>query len=180
MRCIAIVGLIFWVICPRFTSAEPPPCDYHLHYLEYTQKHFDSADAVFLGTVLNEYIPELLTQPAVGTGYSSSMDELLAQIQAAQSSALTEGRPQRATFRILKSWTKLRGPKIDVKADLYTDDTGTHALLSKGDTYLVFAYKNDKDDTLRVPVGCASHKSMKETDSKIRTLDALTKKPGSN
>ena len=58
-------------------------------------------------------------------------------------------------------------------------DTGSHALLREGDTYLVFAYKSDDQVALRVPVGCASHQSLKDTASKIRVLDALTKKPGS-
>ena len=176
LRYFAIIGLILCASCPQTTRAEPSSCDERLHYLEWTQKYFDSADAVFLGTVVNEEIPDSPVRPTISTGNASSMAELLQQIQAGQSRAPSQVSLQSATFRIQKSWKKLVSPKIAVKANLYSDDTGHHAPFSTGDTYLVFAYKSDDQEMLRVPVGCASHQSMKETDSKIRVLDALTKK----
>lgn len=179
-RYFSMIGFILFALSPHLTRAEPSSCDYRLHYLEWTQKYFDSADAVFLGTVVNEETPDPPARPAISTEPAGNMDELLERIQAAQSLGPSPDRLQRATFRIQKSWTNLVGPKIDVAANLYTDDTSSHALLRAGDTYLVFAYKSDDQVTLRVPVGCASHLSLKDTASKIRVLDALTKKPGSH
>ena len=180
LRYFAMIGLIFCASCPQTTRAEPPSCDERLHYLEWTQKYFDSADAVFLGIVVEE-TPDLRAppaQPGSDPPNTNSMAELLELVQATQSRGPSPERLQTATFAVDRSWKGLVGPTITAKANLYVDDTGHHPLLRKGESYLVFAYKSDDDKTLRIPVGCASHQSKKETNSKIRVLDALTKKPG--
>ena len=181
LRYFVIISLILGASCPQTTRAEPSSCTERLHYTEWTQKYFHPADAVFFGEVVAEemlYPPAQPAHPAQPTSDSanvSSMQELLDKIKAGR--APPAPHLQSATFRIQKSWIKLVGPKITVKSNLYFDDTGHHAPFSTGDTYLVFAYKSD-DGTLRVPIGCASHEAAKDTASKIRVLDALTRKPG--
>ena len=171
----AIICLILCALTQQTAAAGPSTCEGRLHYLEWTQKYFDTADAVFLGKVVTEETPDPpAPKPAKPAG---SMKELLEQIETGQARD-TPPRFQTATFRIHKSWKGPVGPMIAVKANLYFDDTGHHALLSTGDSYLVFAYKSDDEVIFRIPVGCTSHESVKETGSKIRVLDALTKKPG--
>jgi len=169
-----MIGLILCGFSQQAETADPSNCEERLHYLEWTQKYFDSADAVFLGKVVTEETPDPpAPKPAKRAG---SMKELLEQIETGQARD-TPPRFQTATFRIHKSWKGPVGPMIAVKANLYFDDTGHPALLSTGDSYLVFAYKGDNEVVLHVPVGCASHQSLKETASKMKVLDALTKKP---
>jgi len=111
------------------------------------------------------------------------MDELLEEIRAgqvayAQYCRNSPTRMQKVTFEVDKSWKGSVGPTITVKAQLHTDHTGEQPILRIGDSYLVFAYKNNNETTLLIPVGCASHSLAKDTGSKIRVLDALTRKPG--
>lgn len=151
------------------------------HYLYWVQEYFDLADAVFLGKVVAEETPRRRTSPAAGPSSpagASSMAELLEMIEAGQASAPPPDRLQSATFQIEKSWKGPAGPAIAVKARLHVDDTGYHAALSAGDSYLVFAFSTDDEGIFYIPVGCAAHESAADLDAKTRVLDALTKKPG--
>ncbi len=182
LRYFAIISLILCGLYQQTARAGPSTCEERLHYLEWTQKYFDAADVVFFGEVVHQKTPNppAPSVPPASTPPQSaaSMKELLDIIQAGQPTSPAPPRLQTATFEVHKSWKGQVGQTITVKANLYFDDTGHHALLRSGDIYLVFAYKNDDKETVHVPVGCAFHESVKETASKIRVLDALTKKPG--
>ena len=178
-RYFAIIGLILCTLSQQTARADTSTCAERLHYLEWTQKYFDLADVVFFGEVVYQMTPKPPAAPASTPPQSAgSMKDLLDIIQAGQSSSPAPPRLQTATFEVHKSWKGQVGPTITVKANLHSDDTGHHAVLRTGDSYLVFAYKSDDEDTLRIPVGCTSHQSVRETASKVRVLDALTKKPG--
>ena len=178
LRYFAIIGLILCGFSQQTATADPSNCEERLHYLEWTQKYFDSADAVFLGKVVAGETPDPPAQPASKPADAGTMTELLEMIEAGQSRSVQPDRLQTATLKVDKSWKGQVGRTVTIKANLYWDDTGPHASFRTKDVYLVFAYKGDNEETLHVPVGCASHQSLKETASKIRVLDALTKKPG--
>ena len=169
-----MIGLILCGFSQQTATADPSNCEERLHYLEWTQKYFDSADAVFLGKVVAGEMPDPPAKPAD----AGTMAELLEMIEAGQSRSIQSDRLQTATLEVDKSWKGQVGRTVTIKANLYWDDTGPHALFRTKDVYLVFAYKGDNEEALHVPVGCASHQSLKETASKIRVLDALTKNPG--
>ena len=175
------ISLICCAISQQNALASTNGCEYPGHYLYWVQDYFDLADAVFFGTVVAEETPERQTRPAANPTKSSdasSMAELLEMIEAGQSIAPQQERWQSATIEIQKSWKGPTRPTIAVQARHYLDDTGHHAPLSAGDSYLVFAFKTDDEETFYIPVGCTFHELMAETDSKIRVLDALTKTPG--
>jgi len=184
-----MTGMVLCGLFQQIAAAEPSTCTGREHYTVWTQMHFASADAVFLGKVTAEETPDRCVPPALPTKSGSdpasvnTMDDLLEVIQAgqvayAQYCLNSPTRLQKATFEVDKSWKGSVGPTITVNAELHTDDTGSHPMLRKGDAYLVFVYKNNNDITLRIPVGCASHALAKDTGSKIRVLDALIRKPG--
>lgn len=185
LRYFVMTGLALFGLFQQATAAEPSTCMGDQHYTEWTQIYFASADAVFLGKVVFEETPDRCTppiKPGSDPDNVNTMDELLENIQAGQAAyaqycGSAPARLQKATFEVDKSWKGSVGSTITVKAKLNSNDTGDHPILRRGDSYLVFAYKNDNDTTLRVPVGCASHPLVKDTVSKIRVLDALTKKP---
>jgi hypothetical protein len=179
LRSVATISLIFCAMFQQSATAELIKCEnQRQHYLYWTQEYFDLADAVFFGKVVSEETPARQAWSVPTPGNASSMAELLEMIQAGQSSTPQQDRLQTAIFEIHKSWKGPAGPTIAVKANLYVDDTGHHAVLRTGASYLVFAFKSDDEEIFHIPVGCTSHESVKETASKIRVLDALTKKPG--
>jgi len=181
IRCIAIVCVSLCTILLPIAQADMNLCDERLHYLEWTQKYFDSADAVFLGKIVAEETPNPPTQraqPASERADGDSKAELLELIEAGKSRDVLPDLLQNATLEVDKSWKGLVGQTVTIQANPIRDDTGSYTVLRANDTYLVFAYKGDDEETLRVPIGCASHKSLKETAAKIRVLDALTKIPG--
>ena len=181
LRYFVMTGLILCGLFQQTARAEPSTCIGDQHYTEWTQIYFESADAVFLGKVIFEETPKrprTPPQPGSDPPSANNMGELLEQIERGQSHAPLPERLQEADFNVDKSWKGLVGPTITVKAKLASSDTGDRPILRRGDSYLVFAYKNDNDTTLLIPVGCASHPSVKDTVSKIRVLDALTKEPG--
>ena len=179
LRSIATISLIFCAIFQQSATADLINCEnQRQHYLYWTQEYFDLADAVFLGKVVSEETPGPPGRPVRTPANATSMSDLLKMIGAGQSSTPQQDRLQTATFEIHKSWKGPAIPTIAVKANLNFDDTGHHAVLRTGDSYLVFAFKSDDEEIFHIPVGCTSHESAEETASKIRVLDALTKKPG--
>jgi len=176
------ISLICCAFFQQSAAAGTNDCENpRLHYLYWVQEYFDLADAIFFGTVIAEETPERriksVADPATPAD-ASSMAELLEMIEARQSFTPQQDRLQSAIIEIEKSWKGPKEPIIDIKARLYLDDTGHHAQLKAGDSYLIFAFKIDDEEALYVPVGCTSHELVKQTASKIRVLDALTKKPG--
>ena len=179
LRSIAIISLISCAIFQQSATADSINCEnQRQHYLYWTQEYFDLADVVFFGKVVSEDTPDPPAQSVPTPANASSMAALLEMIEARQSSTPQQERSQTATFEIHKSWKGPASPTIAVKASLYFDDTGYHAVLRTGDSYLVFAFKSDDEEIFHIPVWCISHDSVEETASKIRVLDALTKKPG--
>jgi len=147
-----------------------------LHYLDWTQKYFAVADAVFLGKVVAEEIPAPPPLPQVPDDVTS-MAELLEIIESAQQQGAQPERLQEATFEVRQSWKGTATPKIDVLASLHWSDMGSYATLRMSQTYLVFAFRKDSDDRLRIPDACALPVGAEDTESAIRVLDALTKRP---
>ena len=178
-----MVGYRFTAICLAICAALIPiaradvaSCDERLHYLDWTQKYFDQADAVFLGDVLVENTPNPSPSAPPSAPQAGTMSELLAKIQAAPAGQSPSERPQTATLSVDRSWKGAVASTVTITASLKTDDTGHHPVLRTGEAYLIFAFKDD-DGILHVPIGCASEQSVDQTDSKIRVLDAL-RKPG--
>jgi len=178
MRCFAMIGLFLCGFSQQTATADPSNCEERLHYLEWTQKYFDSADSVFLGKVVAGGAPDPPAQVASKPADAGTMTELLEKIEAGQSRGVQPDNLQTATLEVDKTWKGQVGRTVTIKASPYRDDTGSLALLGAKDVYLVFAYESEDEETLHVPVGCASHQSLKETASRIRVLDALTKSPG--
>ena len=180
LRYFSMIGLILFALSPQLTRAEPSFCDYRLHYLEWTQKYFDSADAVFLGKVVADETPDPPAPPAppVSTqpNSASSMQRLLEQIAAGRARAPPPPRFQTAIFEVVKSWKGPAGPVI-VTNSRFLDDYNI-APFKVRESYLIFGYKSDDVGIYFVPSGCAFAEQTKDTASKIRVLDALTKKPG--
>lgn len=177
-RCIATTGLVLCTFFLQTAKAGPTTCAERLHYLEWTQEYFDTADAVFLGEVVAEETPDPPTPTASNSGNAATMADLLEQIQNVQSRQSSSDRLQNATFKVDKSWKGPVGPTITATASLYSDDTGHYSVFRTGESYLIFAYKSDDVGILHIPIGCAALESAQETVSRIRVLDALTKKPG--
>lgn len=178
---IAAITLLLCGLFQQSATADAIDCeDRGLHYLDWVQKYFELADAVFLGKVIEEETPPRPTRrplpvPENGT---NSMAELLKIIEAGQTSTPQPARVQSATFEINKSWKGPTGPKIAAKASLHSDDTGSYAVLMKDRSYLVFAFESDDKELVHISPSCTFSESSKETPSKVRVLDALTKKPG--
>ena len=177
-RRIARTGIVFCAIFHPIAEADSTTYNERLHYLEWVQKFYETADSVFLGEVVAEETPDPPTRTVPNSGNAATMSELLEMIQSAQQNKSPSDRLQNATFNIDKTWKGTVGPTIRVTTRLYSDDTGLYPAFSIGESYLIFAYKGDDGNILHVPVGCASHQSADETSSKIRVLDALIKKPG--
>ena len=176
---IAAFSIALCAILQPIAQADSTTCNERLHYLEWAQKFFDTADSVFVGMVVAEETPKPLTTSLPSSGTAKSMADLLEMIEIIQSRPPPPPRLQTATFNVDKSWKGSIGSTITVTASLYADDTAHYPVFSAGETYLVLAYKGSDDGVLHVPIGCASHQSDDETGSKIRVLDALTKKPAS-
>jgi hypothetical protein len=106
------------------------------------------------------------------------MQELLEQIEVGQSRDTPPPPPrfQTATFEVVKSWKGPVGPLIVAESPImYRYNI---APFTVGDSYLIFGYKSDDRGIFSVPTGCAFVQQAKDTASRIRVLDALTKKPG--
>lgn len=176
---IALICIGFLVV-PAAAKGAPDTCNESLHYLEWTQKYFASADSVFLGTVIAEELPIPPRAPireSPGPVEAKSMSELIEMIEKGATRQHPAPRLQEATFSVDKAWKGADEPVISVTASLYADDTGRYPVLRDGETYLVFAWGNETGVS-HVPLGCSSHESAAETDSRIRVLDALAKRPG--
>jgi hypothetical protein len=178
---IAVISLILCGLFQQSAAADTIDCDNRrLHYLDWVQKYFELADAVFLGKVLDEETPPRPTRrplPVPENG-ASNMAELLEIIEAGQTSTPQPERLQSATFEIIRTWKGPAGPTIVAKASLHSDDTGSYAVLMKDHSYLVFAFQSDDKEPVHISPSCTFSESSKETPSKVRVLDALTKKLG--
>ena len=180
--CTLFIGSLVLVIQPSASDgADVQPCASRVHYSEWTQKYFATARLVFLGAVADQelvYVQGPHSLQRSNQQNAGSMDALLKQIEADQSRSGMLPEFQLATFEINKIWKgELAGPKLVIAADLVRDDTGHHQVLSAGETYLVFAFA-DEGGMLRIPLRCVSSEQEGDTASKIRVLEALSRKPG--
>ena len=178
LRTNVTICLVFCASLHPVAKGEPAACNDRLHYLEWTQVFYDTADAVFLGKVTSEETPDPIVGHSASPSNGKTMADLLEEIKNTQKSQSTGTRQQEASILVEKVWKGLVESSVNVTADLYFNDTGYYPVLNVGETVLVFAYKGVDEEVFYIPIGCAAPREANETDSKIRVLDALTKKPG--
>ncbi len=161
-----------------------------LHYLEWVQKYFDIADVVFLGKVVHTDVPYRLVPPISPaspapttpkqTDSAASMKELLEMIEAGQ--AINSPSPttpfQTATFELVRLWKGPAGTLISGESLITSQENSVP--FQVGETFLVFGFKNEGDGNYLIPTGCAFTLPGQDTPSRIRVLNALTKKPVAN
>ncbi len=189
MRITTIIVLIFCTFFQQSGLAAATSCeDRNLHYLDWVQKYFELADVVFLGKVVYSDVPirlippVTLTPPAAPqkTDSAASMKELLELIEAGQQAARSSPTPalfQTTTFEMVKSWKGPAGTPVLGKSLI--SNQYNSALFRVGETYLVFGFEND-DESYLVPPRCMYVLSGQDTPSRVRVLDALTKKSVAN
>ena len=175
MRGFAVVGLILCTCYQQSAIATPTKCGgQQLHAVDWVQKYFDTADAVFLGKVVAEETPDPPKRPA--SKAANSMKELLDQIEAGQDQIPPPPRYQTAKFEIAKSWKGEVGPQIFARSQV--SNRTINGPFTVGESYLVFGYMGDDIEVFFVPEYCASAQQWTETAARIRVLDALTRLPG--
>jgi hypothetical protein len=124
---IAVISLILCGLFQQSAAADTIDCDNRrLHYLDWVQKYFELADAVFLGKVLDEETPPRPTRrplPVPENG-ASNMAGLLEIIEAGQNSTPQPERLQSATFEIIRTW---KGPERFFRVSRFL----SHAMLDR-------------------------------------------------
>ena len=179
----ALIALVFFYSGHSQSSASTPATclpKQEQHYLNWTQDYFDSADVVFVGTVVSAATssrrsPGGESHAGGDPANNATMAELVRRIGKDQDWVRSNGRFQLALFEVTDSWKGVSVPTIVTKADLYFDDTGYYPTLHVGETYLVFAFGEDPSQVYSIPVGCSTLRADEESAARIRVLDALIK-----